>query len=95
MKSTYFVYDVYNKIQFIADIPCAEDTPNARKLRHAVQWAINNNVSLQCANLQGADLRNMDLSNVSLKGANLTNADLSGAFVKTAGAIFDDINPND
>ena len=72
------------KINFIAEIDCAEDVPRAQKLRLAVEWAIENNICLQRAYLQGADLRNMDLSQIEFERANLEGAKLTGANLSNA-----------
>lgn len=71
----------------------------------AVEQAVQDRISLSCANLDGADLRGAnlvgaDMKCVTLKGANLEGADLSGVDLcisdlrdaKLAGADFIDTN---
>jgi hypothetical protein len=62
------------KVQFTAEIDCAEDAPMSIKLGLSVAWARNSG-----ADLSGADLRHADLSGADLSGADLRHADLRGA----------------
>ena len=81
-------FDILNrwsgKIQFTAEIECADDAPPSIKLGLAVKIADLHGATLSGANLCGADLSGADLSGVNLScanlsGANLVDADLRGA----------------
>ena len=72
------------RVQFTAEIACGASDFMATKLRHAVEWAVENNVNLRMAdlkwvNLEGADLRGVNLEEADLRWANLEGADLEGA----------------
>ena len=59
---------------------------DAETISAAVQYAVENRLSLRLADLRGADLRgadlrDADLSDADLSGANLRDADLRGADV--------------
>jgi hypothetical protein len=79
--------------QFTAEIDCREDEPQSRKLRLAVEYAIEKGISLSHADLSHADLSHADLSHADLSGSDLSraklyNADLSGGKVKVDGYEF-------
>ena len=81
-------FDILNrwsrKIQFTAEIECADDAPPSIKLGLAVKIANLHGATLSGADLCGADLRGADLSGVNLSGANLSGADLRGADLRGA-----------
>jgi Pentapeptide repeats (8 copies) len=67
------------KLQFTAEIDCAEDADITIKIGLAVKWAIRTR-----ANLAGADLSRADLSGADLSRADLSRADLSRAYLSGA-----------
>ena len=73
-------FDVCNrftgKVQFTAEIDCAEDAPASIKLGLAVKWGIKSRANLSGADLSGANLSGADLSRANLSGANLSRANL-------------------
>jgi len=89
-------FDVLNrwtlKVQFTAEIDCAEDAPAGVKAGLAFEWGWKNRLSgadlsdavLRGADLSGADLRGADLSGADLSGADLSDADLSDAVLRGA-----------
>ena len=81
-------FDILNrwsgKIQFTAEIECADDAPPSIKLGLAVKIANLHGATLSGANLIDADLRGADLSGANLSGANLRDANLSGADLRGA-----------
>jgi hypothetical protein len=97
-------FDVLNrwsgKVQFTAEIYCAEDTSISFKLGLAVKWAIRSGADL-CganlgeANLSGADLRGANLRRANLRGANLGEANLSGADLSEANLSGADLREAD
>jgi len=81
-------FDILNritgKVQFIAEIDCAEDTSREIKVGLAVKWGIKvcadlADADLARANLARANLAGADLADANLAGANLAGADLAGA----------------
>ena len=68
-----------DKVQFTAEIDCADSAAASIKLGLAVKWAIKTG-----ADLSGADLSGADLSGANLSGANLSGAYLSGAYLSRA-----------
>ena len=81
-------FDVLNrssgKVQFTAEIDCAEDVPRSWKLRLAVLWAIENKANLSRADLSWANLSRADLSWADLSGANMSEANMSEANMSEA-----------
>ncbi len=67
------------KVQFEAEIECAEDASVSVKLGLAVKWALKAR-----ADLAGADLAGADLAGAYLAGAYLAGADLAGAYLADA-----------
>ena len=61
-------YNIQNrhtgKIQFTANFSCADDVSDSVKIGLAVRWAIENDVDLSGALLNGANLRYANLSGV-------------------------------
>ena len=55
----------FGKIQFTAEIDCADDAPYSIKVGLAVRWAIKNNADLSSADLRSANLSSADLSDVA------------------------------
>ena len=53
----------------------------ATTVKEAVEYAVNNGISLKDADLSEADLSWADLSDTDLSGADLSGADLSGATI--------------
>jgi hypothetical protein len=72
------------KVQFTAEIDCAEDAAVSVKLGLAVRWAFKSGAYLSGAYLSGADLRGADLRGAYLSGADLSGADLRGADLRGA-----------
>ena len=76
-------FDILNrfsgKVQFTAEIDCAEDAPTSIKIGLAVKWAIKAGANLADANLAGAYLAGANLADANLAGANLAIANLAGA----------------
>ena len=89
------IYDIYDEVKFTADIDCAENAKGSWKLRLAVLWAIDNNISLQRAYLQGANLNGTCLENVNLRGADLNWADLRSANLRDADLLWADLSEAD
>ena len=52
------------KVQFSADVDCAEDARISFQIGLAVKWAFNSGADLSGAVLSNADLRGADLSNI-------------------------------
>ena len=95
-------YDIQNRhtgeIQFTADFACANDFSDSVKIGLAVRWAIENDVDLSGALLNGANLRYANLSGVNLRYADLHGALLSGAnlrYVNLHGANLSYANLNE
>lgn len=75
----YDIEDIYGETIFIANIDCEENTEESIKLRYAVLCAIENNISLEYANLKGVNLENMNLTEANFKHANLRHANFENA----------------
>ena len=69
----------FGKVQFTAEIDCADDTPYSIKVGLAVRWAIKNSADLRSANLRSADLGGANLGGANLRSADLRSANLGGA----------------
>ena len=67
------------KVQFVAEIECAESASVSVKLGLAVKWAVSAG-----ANLAGANLAGANLAGANLAGANLARANLAGAYLARA-----------
>ena len=67
------LYEVKNrftgKVQFTADIDCADDAAESKKRGLAVLWAVQNGANLYGANLSEANLSGANLSEANLRGA--------------------------
>jgi len=72
------------KVQFEAEIDCAEDTSLRVKMGLAVRWACERDADLRGADLRGAVLRDADLRDADLRGAVLRDADLRDADLRDA-----------
>ena len=76
-------YDIKNRftgeLQFTADIDCADQAPESKKLGLAVLWGLVNGANLAGAYLAGADLAGAYLARANLARANLAGANLAGA----------------
>jgi len=72
------------KVQFTAEIDCAENTPYRVKLGLAIRWGVKNDADLSGADLSGAVLSGADLSGAVLSGAVLRGAVLRGAVLSDA-----------
>ena len=92
-------FDILNrwsgKIQFTAEIECADDAPPSIKLGLAVKIANLHGATLSGANLIDADLRGANLSGANLSGANLIDANLRGADLRGADMIDADLRGAD
>ena len=81
-------YDIQNRhtgeIQFTADFACANDFSDSVKIGLAVRWAIENDVDLSGALLNGANLSYADLHGALQSGANLRYVNLHGANLSKA-----------
>ena len=75
------------KIQVMAEIECAEDSPISSKLGLAMCWAVKARANLIGANLDGANL-----ARANLAGAYLTGAYLTGAKIKRLVTIVQRVN---
>jgi uncharacterized protein YjbI with pentapeptide repeats len=98
-------FDVANyrtgKVQFTAEIECAENAHASIKLGLAVKWAINARADLAGAYLAGANLARANLARADLAGAylaganlaraNLARADLAGADLAGANLAHADL----
>ena len=67
------------KVQFTAEIDCAETEKTSVKLGLAIKWAIKTKAKLGEAYLDGANLDGAYLAGAYLDGANLAGANLAGA----------------
>jgi len=97
-------FDVTNrftgKVQFTAEIECAESESTSIKLGLAVRWAVKTRAYLAGANLAGAYLARANLAGAylaraNLAGAYLARANLAGAYLaraNLAGANLDGAN---
>ena len=56
----------------------------ANTVKEAVEYAVNNYISMKDADLSEADLSGADLSRMNLSGANLSRANLTGAYLLNA-----------
>ena len=56
-----------NEILFTAEINCDENKRDSIKKRFAVKWAVENNISLENADLKGADLYLSSVNNFNFK----------------------------
>jgi uncharacterized protein YjbI with pentapeptide repeats len=93
------LYEIMNrftgKVQFVAEIDCAEDAPKSVKIGLSVKWAIKAHANLAHANLAHANLADANLVGANLAGAYLADADLAGANLAHAnlvGAYLADAN---
>ncbi|MDE2107402.1 MAG: pentapeptide repeat-containing protein [Patescibacteria group bacterium] len=81
-------FDVLNrfsgKVQFSAEIECAEDSPLSVKLGLAVKRAIQTKATLHSADLHSADLHSANLRSADLSSADLRSADLRYADLRYA-----------
>ena len=81
-------FDVTNrftgKVQFTAEIECAESESTSIKLGLAVRWAVKTRANLAGANLAGANLDGANLAGANLDGAYLAGAYLAGAYLDGA-----------
>ena len=88
-------YDIQNRhtgeIQFTADFACANDFSDSVKIGLAVRWAIENDVDLSGALLNGANLRYVNLHGANLSYANLNEADLTEANLCYANLHYADL----
>jgi uncharacterized protein YjbI with pentapeptide repeats len=64
-------------------------------LRHAVEYAIKQNINLQGVHLADTDLQHINLDGVRITGANFSGADLSGANMSEADFIDCDFSEAD
>jgi hypothetical protein len=92
-------YEVLNRftgrVQFTAEIECAEDASNSVKLGLAVRWGFKHGADLGGAYLRDAYLGDANLGRAYLRGADLGGADLGDANLRDAnlgGANLGDAN---
>jgi len=76
-------YEIKNrftgKVQFTAEIDCADDAPTSLKIGLSVKWAL-----MTRADKAGANLADANLADANLAGANLADANLAGAYLARA-----------
>ena len=73
---------INGSVLYTAEI--ADDRPECRRLRDAVQTAVRDGANLRGANLGGANLRGANLGGANLDGAYLGGASLGGANLRGA-----------
>ena len=81
-------YEIKNrftgKVQFTAEIDCADDAPTSLKIGLSVKWALMTRADKAGANLADANLADANLAGANLAGANLAGAYLAGAYLARA-----------
>lgn len=85
-------FDILNrftgKVQFTAEIECADDVLPSVKLGLAIKVAVKSGADLSRANLSGADLSGAYLSGANLSGANLGSQWIIQSTTRSDGYAF-------
>jgi uncharacterized protein YjbI with pentapeptide repeats len=89
------ILDKSGKVIFVADVDCDENCDTASKIGMAVDYAIDNKISLIGTDLSGADLSGINLSCLDLIHANLSHTSLSGADLSGADLRYVDLSGAD